>query len=359
MAGKLQASICAFVVAALLLPSDGCLASGVVPSSRLFVNVGDFPLGARTNRTDYESIDPTARKLYIAKMGAGQLLVFDIDRNKLASELDGFPKVTGVLAVPEIHKVYASVPGGGLMSSLAVGLGMAGVSSGRGRVAVLDTQSFKEVARVPGGVFPDGIAYDPKDQRIFVSDELGSEVIVLDARTDKPIGRIETGGEVGNVRYDFTTEKIYVPVQSHDQLAVIDPEKDIILAHYATTGGKHPHGFIVAPRGEIGYVACDGNDRLLTIQLATGKMLANLPVVHDPDVLAVDAGASRLYVASESGALSTFDISNPESPVALGDVFVAEGAHSVAVDPVIHRLYFGLADVGGRSALRELDPKPR
>ena len=51
--------------------------------SRLFSFVGDYSLGASVNRTDYESVDPVARRLYLAKMGGGQLLVFDPEHNKL------------------------------------------------------------------------------------------------------------------------------------------------------------------------------------------------------------------------------------------------------------------------------------
>src|SRR3954452_2212823 len=56
-------------------------------ASRLFSSAGDYPLGASVNRTDYESIDPAARRLYISKMGGGQLLVFDIDKNRLVAQL--------------------------------------------------------------------------------------------------------------------------------------------------------------------------------------------------------------------------------------------------------------------------------
>jgi hypothetical protein len=111
-----------------------------------FRPVGDYPLGASVNRTDYESVDPVARRLYIAKMGGGQLLVFDIDKNKLVAELDGFPKITGVLVVPELHKVYASVPGSGVLSSISVGPGMAGLSVGHGSVWTPQTKSTRAAA---------------------------------------------------------------------------------------------------------------------------------------------------------------------------------------------------------------------
>lgn len=326
-------------------------------ASRLFSQVGDYPLGASVNRTDYESIDPAARRLYISKMGGGQLLVFDIEKNKLVAQLDGFPKITGVLVVPELHKVYASVPGSGVLSSISVGLGMAGLSSGHGEVAIRDTRTLKELARAPAGVFPDGIAYDPRDRRIFVSDELGSALTIIDAAADKFLARIDTGGEVGNVRYDPATGDILVPVQSHDELIRIDPEKTSVRARYGLSDCEHPHGFIVTPRGGVGYVACDENDHLLTLDLASGRVLSKEPVAHDPDVLAIDPLADRLYVAAESGNLSTYNISNPDKPVSLGDIFIAPDAHTVAVDPVSHRLYFALADLNGRAILRVLAPK--
>jgi DNA-binding beta-propeller fold protein YncE len=346
-----------FLLVGVLAATHGLAAERSGPASRLFEGVGDFVLGARTDRMDYQSIDPAARRLYIAKMGAGQLLVFDLAQNKLVAQLGGFPKITGVLVVPELHKVYASVPGGGVMSSLFVGLGMAGLSSGHGAVAIRDTQTLKELARLPGGVFPDGIAYDPRQHRIFVSDELGAGLTVIDAEGNKPTARIESGGEAGNVRYDPATARIYVPDQSHNALVVIDPGRNSISARHPLAGGEHPHGLAISPKGGIGYVACDGNDRLLTVDLASGRVMNSLPVAHDPDVLAVDAAANRLYVASESGNLSTFNIAVPEAPVPLGDVFVAEEAHSVAVDPDSHRLYFALANLAGHAALRVLAPK--
>jgi DNA-binding beta-propeller fold protein YncE len=105
-------------------------------------------------------------------------------------------------------------------------------------------------------------------------------------------------------------------------------------------------------------VACDGNDRLLTVDLATGHIQNNQPVAHDPDVLATDADAGRLYVAAESGNLSTYNIANSDTPQSLGEVFIAPDAHTVAVDPVSHRLYFALANLNGHATLRVLAPLP-
>jgi DNA-binding beta-propeller fold protein YncE len=323
----------------------------------LYTRIGDAPLGAKTSRFDYQSYDPIASRLTIAEMGSGKLLVFDTRSQTLVASLDGFPRITGVLAVPALHKIYASVPGAGIAASASVALGMAGLSSGSGKLAILNDVSLKEIARLPVGVFPDGIAYDQDDQKIFVSDELGRAVVVVDAVGDRVIARIETESEVGNVQYDPITKRVYAPLQSRNELAVIDPRQNRLIERIPLPGAKHPHALRIAEGAAIGYVACDENDRLLTVDLANGKILAADAIGHDPDVLAADPQLKRLYVASESGTLSTFDISNPARAKKLGDEFIGEDAHSVAADPRTHRVFLPLRDAGGMAVLRMLQPR--
>ena len=141
------------------------------------------------------------------------------------------------------------------------------------------------------------------------------------------------------------------------QQARIDESDKPLRSRHPLAGCDHPHGLIVAPKGGVGYVACDANDQLVTVDLASGRVLDRQPVAHDPDVLAIDAAANRLYVAAESGNLSTYNIASPDKPISLGDLFIARDAHTVAVDPVSHRLYFALAGLNGRAVLRVLSPR--
>jgi len=323
----------------------------------LFSKVADVPVGEKTSRFDYQSLDPATGRLAVSKMGSGKLLVFDARSQSVISELPGFPKTTGVLMVPELRKIYVSVPGAGLSASLSVALGMAGMSKGSGAVAILDAGSLKEIARLPAGVFPDGIAYDPKDRRVFISDEMGGGLTVIGADDDKPIGRVDTGGEVGNVQYDPVSRMVYVPVQSHDEFIAVDPATLKVAARHRLAGCKHPHGLRIADGVAVGYVACDENDRLLAVDLDNGKITADLAIGHDPDVLAADPGLKRLYIASESGILSVIDTRDAMKPVKLGDVMVEANAHSVAVDPVTHHLFLPLRDRDGKAVMRILAPR--
>lgn len=324
---------------------------------QLFTPERDVPLGPKIDRLDYQSLDPSTSRLFISGMSIGRLLVFDTSANKLLTELDGYPKVTGVLAVPELHKVYASVPGDGVGALVSAASGMVGIGSGSGQVVILDSRTLHEIGRVPGGVFPNGITYDPDDRTIFVTDEFGKGVTIIDGEADQTIGRVELGGLVGNVQYDPTTKRVYAAVKSTNELVAIDPKSHVVAARYRLQGGRHPHGVAIAPGSAIGFVACDEDDRLLVVALDTGRVVNNLPIAHKPDVLAIDPALHRLYIASESGALSVLDIKDAASPLVIATFPFAENAHSIGVDPNSHHIFLPLRNVDGRAVLRMLQPK--
>ena len=73
--------------------------------------VADIPLPGTSSRFDYQSLDHAMGRLFVAHMGAGQLVVFDTRSARVIGTLEGFPTVTGVLAVPAEHRVYASAAG--------------------------------------------------------------------------------------------------------------------------------------------------------------------------------------------------------------------------------------------------------
>ena len=56
---------------------------------------------------------------------------------------------------------------------------------------------LKVVARAPAGLYPDGMAYEPRTGRLFISDEHGRTETVVDTHTNKPIATIALGGDVG------------------------------------------------------------------------------------------------------------------------------------------------------------------
>jgi hypothetical protein len=94
-----RALLAGMVVAGGGMASVPTLAAPPTPADQFFALERDVPLGPKIDRFDYQSLDPGTGRLFISGMSIGKLLVFDTSTNKLLTELDGYPQVTGVLAV--------------------------------------------------------------------------------------------------------------------------------------------------------------------------------------------------------------------------------------------------------------------
>lgn len=303
-------------------------------TSKFLSEVVDVPLPGRATRFDYQGLDPKTGKLFLSHMGDGELVVFDIKKRKVIASLPGFPETTGVLAIPELHEVYASVPG-------------------NHEVAIVDSKTLKEIARVPAGDFPDGLAYAPKAHKVFVSDESGGRETVIDTTTHKGVEMIDMGGEVGNTQYDSASGMILANVQTLDELVVIDPTTDKIVGRHKLKGADHNHGLLIDAPARLAFSACEGNDKLLTVDLRNFQVTQVFSVGGGPDVLAFDPGLKRLYVACEDGVVSIFQLQGDKLEK-MEDAEWGSNSHTVSVDPKSHLVYLPLKNVGDHPLLRIL-----
>jgi DNA-binding beta-propeller fold protein YncE len=312
--------------------ATGAAAPSAPPPLRL---VADIPMPGAAVRFDYQSLDPVSGRLYISHMNADQLVVFDTHSRQVVANLDGFARVHGVWAVPELGRIYASV-------------------TGDHQVAVLDMKTLRTLARVGPVTYPDGLAYAPAAGRIFVSDEHGKADAVIDVRTNTLVTSIALGGEAGNTVYDSGSGQILVAVHEPSELVAIDPASARVVARYPLPGTKEPHGVSLDVRQRLAFVAGQENGTLAVLDLTSKKILATHPVGKKPDVLAFDPGLGRLYVSSESGTVSVFKQRGKEL-LSAGEM-VMPHAHTVCVDPATHLVYLPLENVDGHPILRIMAP---
>ena len=307
--------------------------TGRAPAGKLPLRtLRDVPLWGGASRFDYQSFDTNTARLYIAHLGDGTMTVFDANKETVIGEVKNLLRVHGVLAVPELHRVYAS-------------------ATGTNELAVIDDSTLQIVARVPAGDYPDGIAYASKANKIYVSDLRGKTDTVINAKTNQRLTTIALGAGAGNTQYDSVSEHIFVTVHGQGKLAEIDPNKDQVIARYSLPGCREGHGLLIDSEHRLAFVACEENANLAVFDLEAKRLTAIHPVGADPDVLAFDRGLSRLYVSAESGIVSIFD-ERGHNPEKVGEGFFATNAHSVAVDSHTHRVYFPLQNIGGKPLLR-------
>jgi YVTN family beta-propeller protein len=306
------------------------------PGSLVMNQVADYPLPGRATRWDYMSFDPLRSRLFIAHLGDSAVVVFDTSSNAVIGTIAGLAEVHGVLAIPDLGRVYAT-------------------ATKTNEVAAIDAASLKIVARISTGLHPDGLAYAPDVHKLYISDEYGKSETVIDVRTNQRVTTIPLGGDVGNTQYDPRSRHIFVNVQGTGELLEIDPNTDTILRRIPIPGANGNHGLLIEPEFRLAFIANEGNDKLLVMDMRSMKIVARFAVPKGPDVLAHDAALGIVYLASESGVLSAFKVS-AQGVAKVSERFVGANAHTVALEPGTHKVYLPLKETGTPPVLRVMRP---
>jgi hypothetical protein len=317
---------------------NGPVQSGPVPSLPLQL-VADVALPGRATRFDYQDVDPALGELVVSHMNDGEVLFLRLSDGALLARLGEIPVARGVAVASELQRVF--------------------VTSSPHTLVVIDMKSHTETARARTGEGPDGVAWDPVERLVGVSDQRdGALSLLADAGTGAR-RTLKLGRETGNVVFDVERGWFWITVVgagSVDQLVGVLPSEPRIEKRWPLPGCESAHGLRLAPNARSAFIACEANHRLLQVDLEAGQVLATLRTGEDPDVLSIDPGLGWLYVAAESGDLAVFDIRNPVA-AELGHDHSGPSSHSVAVDPSSHHVFFPLkAGPNGKPVLRIMKP---
>jgi len=292
----------------------------------------DLP-GPVGKRFDYLTIDYDDRYLLLAHLAAGLLYVIDLRTNQVVKAIPDVPGVEGVEFVPELRKVYTS-------------------DAGDNTIGVVDLKQMKVIKKLPTEAKPDGSAYAAPFHKLYVSDERGKAEAIVDVQQDKVIKTLHFDSETGMPQYDPVARKVYVNLQDENIFAVIDPATDEVVGRYPVGRCKGNHGMTLDPEHHRAFLSCEGNDLMTVFDLDKHQAIAFLPMAGGPDVIKFDPGLKRIYTGCSSGAISVFQMDDPDHYRKLEDFPVQKKVHSLAVDPATHRVYAPEQEADGKAVAR-------
>ncbi|HSM93710.1 MAG TPA: hypothetical protein VLT47_12560 [Anaeromyxobacteraceae bacterium] len=287
--------------------------------------ISEVPLPGRASRFDYQDVDERRGHLIIAHMGDDELLVVRLRDGVTVARLPGIRTVRGVRVAEQAGLILAT-------------------AAATDQLVRVDAASLSEIGRTATGSRPDGVDYDPVHRVVGVSDQRDGALSLISDAGGGPRRQVRLGVETGNVVFDPRRERFWITVvagSGPDRLVAVDPASGAVTGAIDLAGCAGAHGLRLHPDGASAYVACEENDLVARVGLSPPFPLVTARAGAGPDVLALDPGLGRLYVAAERGDLFVFDTNRPGLAL-VGRLRAGDNAHTVAVDPGTHRLYLPL-----------------
>jgi DNA-binding beta-propeller fold protein YncE len=268
---------------------------------------------------DHADTYVAGRRLYLAHTGADRVDVIDCAERSFLRSLPDLPGVAGVLIDGRQDLLFTSDRGGA-------------------RVSVFRCSDETLLGRAAVGPHPNGLAYDRRRRQLYsfnLGDPLGQSCTASIVRLD-PVETIDELPLPGRPRwavYDEGRDRIYANIREPAEAVVIDPEHRAFERSFAVAA-EGPHGLWL-DEGRL-YCAADGG-ALIALDSGSGATLAEASLPGVPDVIMLDPGLRKLYVAiGDPGLVCSFETETLEP---LETIETEPDAHTLGWDPVDRALY--------------------
>jgi len=233
-------------------------------------------------------------KVFVSGLGNNSVEVIDLFQGTRSHEITGVPNPQGVAFSPEANKLF--------------------VASEKGKVYIYDGDSYKLIATLDFDGGADNLRYDAATKRVYVGcgdDEKNSAIAAVDAMTNKRLDEVyNLGGEPESFQLEKNGPNIYVNVPDLKQIVAINRTTKELTRWPVTVAQNFPMALDEADHRVI--VGTREPATLSVFDTATGKMVASVPTVQDTDDLYYSAERKRVYVPGRAGSIWVYQQTDPD-----------------------------------------------
>jgi DNA-binding beta-propeller fold protein YncE len=248
---------------------------------------GKIPLGAVRGRIDHMAIDLDRRRLFVAELGNDSVGVVDLDARRVVHRLGGLTEPQGVAYLPSADTLFVA-------------------NGGDGSVRLFQGPDYAASGRIDLGSDADNVRADPAADRVVVGHASGA-LAVIDAAGRSRIADIRLPAHPESFQVDPESKRIYVNIPNRRAIAVVDQEAGRQTTNWPMTiaGANFPMALDQETRRVL--VMFRSPAKLGVFAMQDGATVAATDACGDADDLFIDAKRHRVYVSCGEGVIDVFD----------------------------------------------------
>ena len=104
------------------------------------------------------------------------------------------------------------------------------------------------------------------------------------------------------------------------------------------------------------FAACSGNATLVVFDLESHQIISSLKIGGVLDSVAFDETLHRIYCTGKAGRLTVVQQDGPNTYRVLDEIHTRYGAHTLALDPVSHRVFVAYASLFAHPRISVFSP---
>jgi len=308
-----------------------------------------IPLPNVKGRIDHMDVDVRGKRLFVAGLENGTLEVVDLRAGKWARSVPGLKAPQGVAYIPALNKVF-----------------VANENDDTLKVFRGDTLDLLHTIRLDLGA--NRVAYDPHSKKLYVGYGGASakkdhgEVGVIDAENDKHIGDIQVGVRPAEILMDKSGQTLFVFDSVGSKIHVIDARKGQILSTWPVSGQRPGDGALDEVTRRL-LIGARTPPAMIVMDTMSGKEVANLPTVEGMDGVYFDVPHKRVYVSGgrgfDVGSVFVYQQQDADHYTQIARIPTRPGAGTSFWSPELNRYYVAApANDKEEAAILVFEPQP-
>ena len=267
---------------------------------------------------DYVTLDAKNNRLYVPR--STHTMVIDADSGKTLADIPGQKHNHGVALVPEVGRGF--------------------ISDGDGAVVIFDLKTNAVLGRIAARPDSDGIIFDKASGLVLVVSGDDGVLMTLKPDVDPKTGSIDAPIDLGGKPEFLAADgagKVYINLEDKNQVAVVDLKTRKVLAHWPVAPGGAPVGLAIDPAKGRLFIGGRNPQKLIVMSTDDGKVIADLPISAGVDATKFDG--HQAFASCRDGKLQIAGETAPGKFEIQQTVTTPVGAKTMDVDPERHRVY--------------------
>jgi DNA-binding beta-propeller fold protein YncE len=287
---------------------------------------------------DYIYADVAGRRLYIPRRGAPanaatetaaiptRLTIFNLDTLEPAGEIPGIGGNGAAVDPKSGHGFTSSRP-----------------------ISMFDTKTMTLIKTIDvAPAQPDGIYFDPFNERVYVFSHPTKDASVIDAKDGTLLGKIDLGG-VPEQGVGDGKGMLYVVMQdAQGSVTAVDVKTMKAVAHYPFGDIGRCNGLALDAKNHVLFAACasSGNPpaqppqpKMVVLSAADGKIITTLPLAGGSDGAAFSPSTMEAFSTHGNGTLTVVKEKSPTSFEVEQDLQTMNGARTVTFDSKTNHVF--------------------
>ena len=273
---------------------------------------------------DYVYADDAGRRLYIPRTGATpRITVFNLDTLEPVGEIPQASARGAAVDPKSNHGFGSSKP-----------------------VVMWDTKTLATIKTIDVQGNPDGILFDPFNERVWVFSHSQPNATVIDAKDGSVVGTLDLGGAPEQAVTDGKGH-LYVDLEDKDKIAAVDAKTLKVTAQYDLAGkGGGPGGLAFDVKNHILFATCHDPATMVVLNSENGTILATLPIGSGTDGATFNPKTMEAFSSNGDGTLTVIKENSPTSFVVEQNVQTMPRAKTLTLDSKTNHILLIAAEFG-------------